>query len=48
MVRRRGRGEEGEQLLEKVRGKVSDFLRDVFDSTEETWYARKCRDGSVL
>ena len=44
MVRKRGQGAEVEQLLEKV----SECVRDVFDSQEETWYARKCRDGSVL
>src|SRR6266446_4305078 len=48
MVRRQGRGEAVEQRLEHVRGKVGDFLREVFTSKEETWYACQCCDGSVL
>jgi hypothetical protein len=37
-----------QQLLEKVRGKISDLLREVFALTEETEYVHKCRDWSVL
>ena len=48
MVCQRGRGKAVEQLLDNVRGTVADFLSDAFASKEETWYARKCRDWSVL
>jgi hypothetical protein len=37
-----------EQLLDQVRGNISELWRDGCDSKEETWDVRQCRDGAVL